>query len=29
MNYFQAALTGTGWRLAPRPRGSEAISPRS
>jgi hypothetical protein len=29
MNYFQAARTGTGWSLAPRPRESEAVSPRS
>ena len=29
MNYFQAALTGNGWRLAPLPRESEAASPRS
>jgi hypothetical protein len=29
MNYFQAARTGTGRRLAPRSREPEAVSPRS
>ena len=29
MNYFQAALTGTGWRLAPLPREPEAALLRS
>ena len=29
MNCFQAALTGNGWRLAPRPREPETASPRS
>ena len=29
MNCVLDALTGTGWRLAPLPRESEAVSPRS
>jgi hypothetical protein len=29
MSYFQTALTGTVWSLAPRPRVPEATSPRS
>ena len=29
MNYFQTALTGNGWRLAPLPRDPETASPRS
>jgi hypothetical protein len=29
MNCFQDALAINGWRFAPRPRESEAASPRS